>query len=216
MKRRPTRLNLHTITAAMPYSINGSGSQTWDRSWVPWLEHNSFIIQSCFAYLRSGWKCVKWGFFASTHPHERMYLHCISPPQAFRNPGPLWRGYKKKKKIRLCSSAAGPLWLTAERQPATSYCACVIPCCAAKGGFHPPCEVCWCHSVTQCTDAISLLQQSSSEKKLQSHPQALPHPGLKMYIFLKIICNLLISLNLFPFYSTILGGGGCRYPPKLK
>lgn len=63
----------------MPYSINVSGSQTRDSSWLPWLEHNSFIIQSYFTYLRSVWECVKWWFSASAHPHERMYLDDISP-----------------------------------------------------------------------------------------------------------------------------------------
>lgn len=54
---------MYTITVAMPYSINAHGSQTRDRSQVPRLEHNSFIIQSYFSYLRWGWECVKWGFF---------------------------------------------------------------------------------------------------------------------------------------------------------
>lgn len=196
----------------MPYAINGSGSQTWDSSWVPWLEHNSFIIQSYFAYLRSGWKCVKWGFFASTHPHERMYLHCISPPQAFRNPGQLWRGYKNQKKTKpfLCCRAT----LTHSRASAGNFiqCMCHPPLCGSGRVF--------IHLVKSVGVIVSRSVQMQSlccnSLQWEEITQASPHPGLKCTIFFKIKCNLLISLISFPFRPRILRGRNCRHPPKLS
>lgn len=119
--------------------------------------------------------CVKKKFFfASTHPYERIYRHYISAPQAFRDPGLLWGVQKKKKRtVFLCCRAT----LTHSRAPTANFIQCMChPRCAARGGFYPPCEVCWCHHVIQCTDAISVLQQSSQETTVQSHPQATPHP----------------------------------------
>lgn len=62
------------------------------------------------------------------------YLHYISSPQAFRDPGPLWGGYKKRTvflSVFLCCRAT----LTHSTTPA-SYRACVIPRRAAQEGFY--------------------------------------------------------------------------------
>lgn len=57
-------------------------------------------------------------------------------------------GWLQKKKD--CFSAAGPLWLTAERQPPTSYSACVIPAVQLGEGFIHLLDLSWCHRVTRC------------------------------------------------------------------
>lgn len=98
-------------------------------------------------------------------------------------------GTKKELCSSVRSSAAGPHWLTAEHQLHTELVS--SPAVQHRRVFiSPPCQVCWCHHVRQCIDAISLLQQSQVGGKEVTSTGVTIHAGgglsFKMYLCIYI------------------------------
>lgn len=153
------------------------------------------------------------------------YLHYISSPQAFRDPGPLWGGYKKRTVFLsafLCCRAT----LTHSRTPA-SYRACVIPRRAAQEGFYlstlSSVLVSSCQTVYRC-DLFAATISSGEER---SHIHRRHHSCRRWIVFLNLFMYIYFLYFILSFQSygmihkvwsqcSILSSLNTYIPPKTE
>lgn len=119
------------------------------------------------------------------------------------------------------SSAAGPHWLTAEHQLHTELVS--SPAVQHRRVFiSPPCQVCWCHHVRQCIDAISLLQQSQVGGKEVTSTGVTIHAGgglsFKIYVYIFFILSFQSYGMIHKVWSqsSILSSLNTYIPPKTE
>lgn len=123
------------------------------------------------------------------------------------------------------SSAAGPHWLTAEHQLHTELVS--SPAVQHRRVFiSPPCQVCWCHHVRQCIDAISLLQQSQVGGE-RSHIHRRHHSCRQWIVFFNLFIYIFFLYFILSFQSygvihkvwsqcSILSSLNTYIPPKTE
>lgn len=128
------------------------------------------------------------------------YLHYISSPQAFRDPGPLWGGCKKRTvflSVFLCCRAT----LTHSRTPA-SYRACVIPRRAAQEGFYlstlSSVLVSSCQTVYRC-DLFAATISSGGERS----PIHRRHHSCRRWIVFLNLCIYIFYILYWVFSHTV-------------